>query len=270
MLPPVLGDCAALSQVGFRGCGIEEVPGEALPAGLRWLTLTDNRVSVLPEEIGRRPALQKLMLSGNRLDGLPDTLAGADALELLRLAANRFATLPGWVGEMPRLAWLAVAGNPVEQVWGEGAGEVVDAGALRVGALLGEGASGRVHAGIWDRGLGSGTEEVAVKLFKGAMTSDGLPSREMAAALAVGDHPNLLGGLGRLAAADGEALVMRRLPAGWRLLAGAAEPGELLARCVCADPGVAGGGGVADCARDGGGGGASLGARRAARGFVCA
>lgn len=30
-LPPALGDCAALGQIGCRGTGLVEVPGEALP-----------------------------------------------------------------------------------------------------------------------------------------------------------------------------------------------------------------------------------------------
>ena len=34
-LPPVLGDCTALSQIGFRGTGLCEVPGEALSPALR-------------------------------------------------------------------------------------------------------------------------------------------------------------------------------------------------------------------------------------------
>jgi Leucine-rich repeat (LRR) protein len=70
-LPPVLGDCPTLSQLGFRGCGIREVPPDALPRDLRWLTLTDNQIEHLPDTLGERPLLQKLMLSGNRIAALP-------------------------------------------------------------------------------------------------------------------------------------------------------------------------------------------------------
>lgn len=108
-LPPVLGDCAALSQVGFRSTGMREVPAEALPPKLRWLTLTDNAIATLPAALGRRPALQKLMLAGNALTALPESLAEAPALELLRLSANRFKALPGWLAEHPTLAWLGLA-----------------------------------------------------------------------------------------------------------------------------------------------------------------
>lgn len=218
-LPPSLGDCAALSQVGFRACGVREVPAEALPPQLRWLTLTENAVEALPEAIGRRPALQKLMLAGNRLETLPDSLADAGNLELLRLSANRLASLPGWFAEMPRLAWLAWAGNPFDH--GEPASSrSVAWSALQLARLLGEGASGQVHEALWaDDGE---TRSVALKLFKGEMTSDGLPEREMAACLAAGEHPNLTGALGRLVdhPDQTQGLLMRLLPADWRVLAG--------------------------------------------------
>ena len=184
-LPPVLGDCPALSQVGCRGSALAEVPAEALPPGLRWLTLTDNHLATLPPALGERPALQKLMLSGNRLERLPPGLAGAGNLELLRIAANRFEALPPWLAGLPRLAWLAMAGNPCEGAGVAPAAPVAEWSALAPGALLGEGASGRVHAASW------AGRPVALKLFKGAMTSDGLPEREMAACLAAGAHPHL-------------------------------------------------------------------------------
>jgi hypothetical protein len=219
-LPPVLGDCPALSQLGFRGCGIREVPAESLPRDLRWLTLTDNRIERLPDGIGARPRLQKLMLAGNRLAALPGTLAGAENLELIRLACNRLDALPPWLTRLPRLAWVSYAGNPAEPGSEPGTAPRAAWADLDVGAVLGEGASGRVHRCVWREGGAERT--VALKLFKGAMTSDGLPEREMEACLAAGDHPCLIGALGRL---DGHpdgalGLVLRLVPPDWRVLAG--------------------------------------------------
>jgi hypothetical protein len=218
-LPPALGDCPALSQVGFRGCGLREIPAESLPPALRWLTLTDNAIDTLPAALGERPLLQKLMLSGNRLEALPDSLAGHSRLELLRLAANRFEALPGWLAEAPNLAWLAWAGNPFDH-GAPPSGRTVAWSALRPGRPLGEGASGLVQAAEWTDG--AQTRPVALKLFKGAMTSDGLPEREMAACLAAGEHPNLTGALGQLVDhPDGaQGLLMALLPPDWRVLAG--------------------------------------------------
>jgi hypothetical protein len=219
-LPPALGDCPALSQIGFRATGLREVPEEALPPALRWLTLTDNRIEHLPDALGRRPQLQKLMLAGNRLRSLPPSLEGAGSLELLRLSANRFEALPAWLPALPRLAWIAWAGNPLD---GEAAPAPVPRvawDALDLGSCLGEGASGRIFRASWRRA--GGTELVAAKLFKGRMTSDGLPEREMEACLAAGRHPHLTGALGRIEGhpEGAQGLLMPLIPDGWRILAG--------------------------------------------------
>ena len=220
-LPPCLGDCTSLSQLGFRGTGLREVPGEALPPALRWLTLTDNRIEHLPDALGERPLLQKLMLSGNRLRQLPAGLAEAENLELVRLASNRFEHLAPWLLDLPRLAWMSWAGNPFERVSAGSNAALVPWAHLEPAELLGEGASGRVHRALWRR-PGDDPRPVAVKLFKGAMTSDGLPEREMAACLAAGDHPHLTGALGRLIDHPErlQGLVMPLVPAHWRVLAG--------------------------------------------------
>ena len=220
-LPPVLGDCPALTQIGCRGAGVHDVPGEALPPLLRWLTLTQNAIATLPDALGARPHLQKLMLAGNRLSSLPDALEGANSLELIRLSANRFEDLPDWLSRLPRLAWASWAGNPVEParraanpctaLWHD----------LTVGALLGEGTSGRVHTAEW-RPRDGAAQTVALKIFKGAMTSDGLPEREIAACLAAGAHPSLTAALAEVTNhPDGlSVLLMPRLPDDWSVLAG--------------------------------------------------
>ncbi len=222
--PEVLGRCPVLDMVGFKSCQIETVSAAALPLRLRWLILTDNRLSAVPPELGSRSRLQKLMLSGNRLTALPSELAQCQNLELLRLAANQFETFAEWLWDLPSLAWLAVAGNPCTQIslspgrpireipWRE----------LTLGPLLGEGASGLIHQAAWKPGAGQSPSETAVKLFKGAMTSDGLPASEMAACLAVGGHPQCVGAIGRIAGhSDGvEGLVMPLLDPGYRPLAG--------------------------------------------------
>lgn len=215
-LPPSLGDCPRLSQIGMRGGILAEIPGESLPASLRWLTVTDNALTTLPAELGRRPRLQKLLLSGNRIAQLPGSLAGADALELLRLSANQLGALPGWLASLPGLAWPAWAGNPFDHP------RPIDAPTVAWSRLsgdraLGEGASGLVRA----MHLAPENRPVAVKLFKGRMTSDGLPEREMAATLAAGRHPHLLHALGRVAEHPETVagLVLPLLPEGTRALA---------------------------------------------------
>ena len=220
-LPAVLGQCSALEMVGFKANRIRHVPAGSLPPRLRWLILTDNALEQLPPEIGRCSRLQKLMLAGNRLAQLPAELADCRALELLRISANRFAAMPEWLPRLPRLAWLACAANPMERVVPPVAAEPVSWNTLAIEHLLGEGASGRIYQARWRRD-GMADVPVAVKLFKGEVTSDGLPASELAASLAMALHPHLIPVAGPLAShPDGTAgLVMHWIPPAFTTLAG--------------------------------------------------
>ncbi|MCB2017727.1 MAG: serine/threonine-protein kinase, partial [Hydrogenophaga sp.] len=218
VLPEVLGECPALEMVGFKACDIVQVPGAALPPRLRWLILTDNAIHALPREVGERPRMQKLMLAGNGLSALPEGLAQAQRLELLRISANRFEVLPGWLTDLPRLSWLALAGNPLGWSVADGRLPVIDWAQVQMGERLGEGASGRTLAArVADR-----DDDLALKLFRGAVTSDGLPEHEMAAGAAAGAHPSMCTPVARLGGhPDGVmGLFLPRLPDGLQALAG--------------------------------------------------
>lgn len=188
-LPEVLGACPALDIVGFKANRIAHVPGHALPPSLRWLILTDNALGALPVALGERPSLQKLMLAGNRLQTLPDSLAQADKLALIRLSANQLSAIPEWLTQLPCLSWLALAGNPLG--WHRLPATPipsVDWTALRIGPCLGEGASGQIFRVAT---ASDATQPWALKLFKGDITSDGLPEHELAACLVAGANPHL-------------------------------------------------------------------------------
>ena len=224
-LPAVLGHCAQLSMLGFKANQIQHVPSAALAPSLRWLILTDNQIHQLPASIGQCTDMQKLMLAGNRLTALPPELAQCQQLELLRISANQLTQLPGWLLALPRLAWLACAGNPFNTPAATApsaahAGIDIDWSSLRLAHTMGEGASGVIHAADWQH---AGTvQPVAVKLFKGAVTSDGLPDHEMAAALHAGPHPHLIGALGRLSGHPNaqQGIVMARVARHFATLAG--------------------------------------------------
>jgi hypothetical protein len=225
-LPEVLGQCPTLEMIGFKSCQIGHVPAAALPPTLRWLILTDNRISQLPDTLGNCQHLQKLMLAGNRLTALPTSLSQCHQLELLRIAANRLESLPQWLLQLPRLAWLAYAGNPFcAQLEQAPEARLIPREQLHYGALLGQGASGVIHAATWQV-PGQPAQEVAVKHFKGQMTSDGLPHCEMAACLQAGAQANLIGVAGALHSAAGEtpALVLQRISNDYQVLA---EPPSL-------------------------------------------
>ncbi|MDQ2820029.1 MAG: leucine-rich repeat-containing serine/threonine-protein kinase [Pseudomonadota bacterium] len=205
-LPAMLGACLTLTMIGFKSNQISEVPASALPAALRWLILTDNAITALPPTIGNCTQLQKLMLAGNHLTALPQELAACTRMELLRIAANRLTVLPDWLLAMPQLTWLAYAGNPFSVMQEECTTARIAWDRLRLQHQLGEGASGVISQAVLRNGgsgSGSGTDTdsehaVAVKLFKGAITSDGLPACELAACIGAGSHPNLIPVLGEI------------------------------------------------------------------------
>jgi hypothetical protein len=220
-LPAVLGQCAELEMLGYKANRIRRVPAAALPPRLRWLILTDNQLSELPPEIGRCTRLQKLMLAGNQLQSLPAEMASCTGLELLRIAANQLSALPEWLLSLPRLSWLAFAGNPFCQDAPVQNGiSPIHWDDLHVSHQLGEGASGVIHHAEWRSA--SGAQPVALKLFKGAMTSDGLPLNEMNACITAGAHPHLIPVLGKLAAHPEAAhgLVMALIDSKFHNLAG--------------------------------------------------
>ncbi|WP_410209178.1 leucine-rich repeat-containing protein kinase family protein [Aquirhabdus sp.] len=206
-LPRVLGQCQSLSMIGFKSNQIQHVPAEALPSDLRWLILTDNQIEEIPESIGKCSKMQKLMLAGNRLTHLPDTLAACQNLQLLRISSNQLTALPNWLLTLPRLAWLAYAGNPCAELKSDFA-SIRDIAwhDLHIQHLLGEGASGHIYQARLSDPSSHEPLEVAVKIFKGQLTSDGLPQNEMAASIAVGQHANLICALGRITGHPDSAL----------------------------------------------------------------
>lgn len=198
-VPEVLARLPALEMIGFKANRVATLSPTCLPPRTRWLILTDNLLEELPDTLGDLPRLQKLMLAGNRLRSVPSSLSRCRNLELVRLAANRLEEFPAFLLSLPRLSWLALSGNPCcPSVSVPDQGESIAWQDIELGEVLGQGASGvisKIRIKATDPVM---TSEAALKLFKGEMTSDGLPEEEMAASLAAGNHPNLVPLIGRL------------------------------------------------------------------------
>ena len=212
VLPEVLADCPVLDMVGFKANIIETIPARSLNTNIRWLILTNNRIGVLPKEIGLCPRMQKLALAGNQLQELPIELSNCRNLSLLRISANRLNELPEWLLSMPRLSWLAFSGNLFNIVPPLISLPSVSWHDLDIYHVLGEGASGIIYKGV-QRGE-NGKKDVAVKVFKGAVTSDGLPDDEMNTFIAAGKHQGLVQLIGQLIdhPDDKKGLIMELIP----------------------------------------------------------
>jgi hypothetical protein len=187
-IPKVLAKLPHLSMIGIRNNQIEIFEENSLPLSTRWLILTDNKLTSLPQSIGDLTQLQKCMLSGNQLTSLPDTFSRCINLELLRIAANKLEIFPKVLLSLPKLSWLAYSANPFCKKHPDSKNKLqtITWNSLEIKELLGEGASGSIYKAIHQ------SKEVAIKVFKGEITSDGLPQDEMNINISMGIHKNLI------------------------------------------------------------------------------
>ena len=212
-LPEVLGKLPNLEMVGFKTNKIKEVSEASLPSQLRWLILTDNEIEVLPNSLGERPRLRKLALAGNRIKQLPNSMENLVNLELIRLSANQLEHFPDVLMKLPKLAWFAFAGNPFcKHPSSLDSVPKVTTGSYSLNHVLGQGASGVIYHANWTDAQYEFPNEVAVKVFKGEVTSDGFPHDELEACLQAGHHNNLVKSIAQVDDGNELALVMELIP----------------------------------------------------------
>ena len=187
-IPRVLSQCPELIMIAFKGNQITEFSEHSLPQSTQWLILTDNQLTQLPHSMGELTKLKKLALAGNQLTHLPVTMQNCTALELVRLSANKLTQLDDWLFELPKLTWLAFAGNEFNrsQQLNHELFPRTPLTEIELDKVIGQGASGIIHSAQWQNST------IAVKLFKGAITSDGYPLDEVNCCLQAQLHPNLI------------------------------------------------------------------------------
>lgn len=214
-LPEVLGKCEHLEMIGFKSNKIITVSENSLPLYTRWLILTNNKIESIPASIGKCFRLQKLALAGNKITQLPKEMANCKNLELIRVSANLLTEIPAWLFSMPKLSWVAFAGNPFnENHQVKNNLPAIDWLEVELMEVLGQGASGVIYKAKLHN------SQVAIKVFKGEVTSDGLPLNEMNACMAAGFHPNLISVLGKISnhPEQKEALVLSLIPPSFKNL----------------------------------------------------
>jgi hypothetical protein len=220
VFPEVLGRCKSITMIGFKSNQIHTIAETALHSEIRWLILTNNLLTQLPASIGNCWNMQKLALAGNQLTSLPIELSNCKNIGLIRISANQITEFPEWLLTIPKLSWLAFAGNPfcykpiIENSLAE-----INWDDLSIEHQLGQGASGIISKAIWQKNS-TETIEVAVKEFKGAVTSDGLPEDEMNACILASSHKNLIPLLGKITnhAHKKEGLVLGLIPPAFKNL----------------------------------------------------
>lgn len=212
-VPSEFKECKNLYMLGLKANKIETFDEDILPLSISWLILTDNKIRNLPRSIKKLQKLQKFALAGNNLSELPTEMAECKNLELLRLSANNLQTIPAWLLSLPKLSWLAFSGNPCAKI-SEIAYKELDYNDLEVKELLGEGASGKIFK-AYSKEL---KQEVAVKLFKGAVTSDGYATDEISACIGAVKHKNLINVLAKVQSDEQLGLVLEYISSAYKNL----------------------------------------------------
>lgn len=195
-LPPVLARCTNLKMLGVKDNNFTVLHGDRLPEGLVWLIAASNNIEELPN-IGRCQRIRKLMLSHNRLtcDSLAPVASIAD-LEMIRVAANRLEAFPPELLRHPRLAWVAVGGNPFSEAIMERelacVPPTIDFSEVTLAGQLGSGAGATVYSALWQG------RDVAAKIWQAERFSDGTSLGEWGVNRVIGQpgHESLIGVLG--------------------------------------------------------------------------
>jgi hypothetical protein len=196
--PDVLSKCENLTMIGFKSNKILTISETAFPKSLRWLILTNNQIEKLPKSIGDCKDLKKVALAGNKLTSLPNEMAQCQNIELMRISANHIAELPEWLFSLPKLAWLAYSGNPCCMLLNQkNILQEIEWDEFLLNEKLGEGASGIIYKANWNNPHSNPTI-VAIKLFKGEVTSDGYPEDEINTCLSIGYQKNLVKVIGKI------------------------------------------------------------------------
>ncbi|MCD9524074.1 protein kinase [Photobacterium carnosum] len=213
-LPTILGACPNLEMIGFKSNKITTVNADALPKKLRWLILTDNKIAALPEALGDCIHLQKLALAGNALTALPLSMNKLVNLQLIRLSANALTVFPDQLLDLPKLAWIAFSGNDFNRHQHvTNSLPYVASSDYQLDKVLGQGASGVISLAQWRSNPHQLNNDIAVKVFKGQVTSNGYPQDELNACLKTGAHSNLVASLAQVSEPNYLALIMALIPA---------------------------------------------------------
>lgn len=82
-------------------------------AELKTLELGENKLTSLPEEMGKLKKLSKLKLNDNQLRMLPESIGELSAVSEIWVMGNQLTTLPESIGQMPELRLIRADNNNI-------------------------------------------------------------------------------------------------------------------------------------------------------------
>lgn len=115
-LPASLLQAPRLEVLSVRNAGLSRLPEFGEMPELLSLDFSHNRLTALPESIGRLDSLLALNLYKNRLEFLPESIGQLTALRELTVANNRLHGLPDSLGDLQELEKLDVGFNRLNEL----------------------------------------------------------------------------------------------------------------------------------------------------------
>lgn len=94
---------------------IEEIPGLLSLVNLTRLTLSHNKIRVVPASIANLYNLEILTLFNNHIEELPTSISSMPKLKILNLGMNRLSCLPRGFGAFPALEVLDLTYNNLNE-----------------------------------------------------------------------------------------------------------------------------------------------------------
>lgn len=110
-MPAELGRLSNLRSLSFYKCALKEIPAPvANLVGLESLVCNSNELNALPDWLAKLP-LQRLEVSFNKLTDLPQNIGKIGTLEYVDLAYNQLSSLPESLCQCTKIKNLSVQGN---------------------------------------------------------------------------------------------------------------------------------------------------------------
>ncbi|KAK2581006.1 hypothetical protein KPH14_006056 [Odynerus spinipes] len=96
---------------------LDELPSnlQALAPLLRTLDISENKITQIPDDIGKFTLLKQLNLSRNKLTALPETLGDLSKLEGLNASSNFIETIPLSLSKLTHLKQVNLSDNRIAE-----------------------------------------------------------------------------------------------------------------------------------------------------------
>jgi Leucine-rich repeat (LRR) protein len=83
---------------------------------LTFIDARDNRLTILPSELGTLVALERLFVSNNALSGIPEELGNCTNLTEIVAGHNTLTSVPSSLGKLENLNQLVLKDNLLQQL----------------------------------------------------------------------------------------------------------------------------------------------------------